>query len=375
MSFPQEYSSSLRLGTPRYHGAMDAKILLYGAYGYSGALIAEEAKRRGFAPVLAGRRREPLEALGKKLDLPIQSFGLDDPAELDQELAGMDLVLHAAGPFSQTARPMREAALRNRAHYLDITGEISVFEESFRADAKAKEAGVVVMSGVGFDVVPSDCLALALAQALPGAEHLRLAFYGAGGSFSKGTLKTMLSSPGPNFVRSQGKIVEAPKDRVEVLPFSSGEVPSLGIPWGDVSTAFVTTQIPNIEVFTGFPGQKPWQIRALTWAQGIFRLPGLNRLALNWVERNVTGPTEAQRKRGRSYLYGKVSHPDGRELEGTLETVEGYRLTALASVEVMARVLTQEVGPGATTPAKAFGVELLEAFEDTQLRLGEVRAD
>ena len=163
--------------------------LIYGANGYTGRLIAEEAVRRGLKPVLAGRNVEALTPLAARLGLPVRAFALDDAAALRAGLTGVGLVLHCAGPFSATAGPMLEACLDIGAHYLDITGEIDVFAHCHAQHARAQARGIVVLPGAGFDVVPTDCLAAALKRALPDATSLVLAFVGGGGP-SPGTAKT-----------------------------------------------------------------------------------------------------------------------------------------------------------------------------------------
>ncbi|MFY0531964.1 saccharopine dehydrogenase NADP-binding domain-containing protein [Nannocystis pusilla] len=142
--------------------------VLYGANGYTGELIARQAASEGLRPILAGRDATAIGRLAGELGLEARVFGLDDPAALARGIAGAALVLHAAGPFSRTSAPMVAACLESKIHYLDITGEIPVFEACRAQGARARERGVVLMPGVGFDVVPSDCLAKSLAEALPG---------------------------------------------------------------------------------------------------------------------------------------------------------------------------------------------------------------
>jgi short subunit dehydrogenase-like uncharacterized protein len=99
-------------------------------------------------------------------------------------------VLCAAGPFSATSRPVADACLRNRVHYLDITGEIDVFEALAARDAEAKARGIMLLPGVGFDVAPSDCLAAHLKRRLPDANDLR-PYLSLRANTSRGTAKTI----------------------------------------------------------------------------------------------------------------------------------------------------------------------------------------
>jgi short subunit dehydrogenase-like uncharacterized protein len=170
---------------------MTGSILLYGATGYTGKLIAREARAKGASAVLAGRNPNMLKAVAKGLDLPWRSFDLADRGKLGAALKGVSVVLNAAGPFSATARPIADACLRQGPHYLDITGEIDVFEGLIARDAEAQRAGVTLMPGVGFDVVPSDCLAAHLKRRLPDATHLTI-YLSAGFNVSRGTAKTAI---------------------------------------------------------------------------------------------------------------------------------------------------------------------------------------
>src|SRR5215217_9596900 len=154
---------------------MAADFLLYGSYGYTGRLIAERARELGLTPLLAGRDAHALRAQAAELGAEHRAFALDDAAALDAALRETRVVLHAAGPFAHTARPMLEACLRTGAHYLDITGEIAVFEDIHSRNQEFIDAGIIVIPGVGFDVVPTDCLAAMLKRELASATHLKLA--------------------------------------------------------------------------------------------------------------------------------------------------------------------------------------------------------
>src|SRR3954465_1094021 len=214
-------------------------FLIYGANGYTGRLVAELAKQRGQAPVLAGRSADKVRPLAEELGLPWRAFPLERP-----DLRDVRLVLHCAGPFSATSRPMVDACLAARAHYLDITGEIDVFEAVLDRDGEARRQDVVLLPGTGFDVVPSDCLAALLKQRLPSATKLELAFAPLGKS-SPGTLKTSIESlPRGGMVRRGGKLVRVPPaHEVREIDFADKRRLAMSIPWGDVATAWRSTRI------------------------------------------------------------------------------------------------------------------------------------
>lgn len=355
--------------------AAKKRILLYGANGYTGRLILEAALARGLPVTVAGRRREAIEPLAEEHGVPFEVFSLGEaPRRLAERVAGFGALLLAAGPFSRTSAPALAACLKARVPYLDITGEIGVFEAVFDRHAEAVKAGVVLLPGVGFDVVPSDCLAASLALALPGAVRLQLAFRGFG--VSAGTARTMLEGlPKGGAARVDGKLVGVPAAwKARTIPFPDRPRYAMTIPWGDLSTAYRSTGIPNIETYMAMA---PSHVSALRWTRALLPFAGfgpLQALLAAWVKKGVAGPTAGERARERSLLWGRVEDGEGRAVEGTVETLEGYTLTAETAVAASERVLRGAVKPGAWTPSRAFGPGFIETIRDTKLTV-PTRAD
>src|SRR5262249_14363815 len=220
---------------------------------------------------------------------------------------------NCAGPFSRTALPMVEACLRNRVHYLDIAGEVDVFEACAARGAKARAAGGLLLPGAGFDVVPSDCLAAHLKARLPSATHLALGFQGRGRT-SRGTATTMIENiHRGGLVRRDGKLTPVPMAwKTREIDFGRGPVKAITIPWGDVSTAFHSTGIPNIEVYLA----APWTVRAgLRLARGLGSLLSagpVQELMKKRIRSAPPGPSGEERARGRSLLWGEGSDGSGR---------------------------------------------------------------
>jgi short subunit dehydrogenase-like uncharacterized protein len=335
--------------------------MLYGANGYTGELIAREAVRRGIYPILAGRNAEKVEPLARELGCESRVFDLDQP-----RLEGVSLVLHCAGPFFQTSKPMVEACLAAGVHYLDITGEIAVFEGVLRRDADAKQRGIVLLPGVGFDVVPTDCLAAMLKEQLPDATELWLAFHSRAG-VSRGTLKTMIEGAGyGGAIRKDGRIIRVPQlYDVQQIPFASGPKPAMTIPWGDVSTAFHTTGIPNIRVFSA---QSPKAIARMRWMKyllPLLRLKAIRNIALKRAEK-TTGPNAEQRATKKVEVWGRVRNARGDERTLTMTVAEGYHFTVLSALEAVEAVLATP-RRGAFTPAKLLGKEFVKRIPGTEL--------
>lgn len=334
----------------------DKQWMIYGANGYTGELCAREAKARGLTPVLAGRNEDKIAALAAELGFEQRIFGLDDAQALANELRDIALVLHCAGPFSATSAPMVAACIEAGAHYLDITGEIEVFEHAQSRGRDAHNAGVVLCPGVGFDVIPTDCVAAELKAALPDATHLYLGFDSRSG-MSPGTAKTTvegLSKGGK--VRQGGHIETVPLGyRTRRIDFGDGEKLGVTIPWGDVSTAWYTTEIPNIEVY--IPAS-PGLVKNMQRMNTIRPLLGLAPVQafLKWqVGRKVQGPDEAKRDKMPTYVWGEVENTEGDKRAARIKTANGYTVTVHGSVGVAQHLLLSSPEGGAYTPSKLMG--------------------
>lgn len=331
-----------------------AHWLLYGANGYTGSLAAERAVERGLKPILAGRNASALARLGTELGLEYRAFGLDDPAKLCKALEGVAVVLHCAGPFVHTSPPMVQSCLTSGTHYLDITGEISVFTALLQQDSQARAAGVMLLPGVGFDVVPSDCLALYLKQQLPSATQLRLAFRTP--FFSGGTLATALEHlEQASLIRRDGRLVPVPPGLSCTVDFGGGPVRVNPLSWGDLVTAYHSTGIPNLEVYAALGGGL-MGLRGLL--EKFLRLPGAKPWLQNRI-RGLGGPDAVRRAPKTSQLWGEVRDEAGQRRAARLQAPEAYTLTALTAVAVVERVLRGEAPPGFQTPATAYGADFI----------------
>jgi short subunit dehydrogenase-like uncharacterized protein len=299
------------------------EILIYGVSGYTGRLAAEHAASSGLRPLLAGRNADRVGRIAKALNLPHRSFSLDDPAEVRKGLAGIAAVLHAAGPFSATSRPMAEGCIEAGAHYCDITGEIDVFESLAGFDARARAAGVMLLPGSGFDVVPSDCLAAHVVARLPGAVKLRLSIGGLT-RFSRGTAKTMVEGVARGTaVRADGRIVERPRPPRSSADFGHGPTPTIGVSWGDVSTAWRSTGVPDIGVF--FEADRA--MRAVAdmppAIKRVFSIKFVQRMLTTLIDRRLPrGPTAEQRASGSAKSSRKPGprQASGRQVVSRLQS-------------------------------------------------------
>lgn len=344
---------------------MSRPFLVYGSYGYTGALVVRYALEQGLRPVLGGRNRGKLEAQAAELGLEYRVFGLEEAGALDAGLEGMCMAAHCAGPFSRTAASMAEACLRTGTHYLDITGEIDVFEGLAALDRRACEAGIMLLPGSGFDVVPSDCLAAHLHQQLPSATRLTLAIH-SDGRPSHGTAATIVE----NFfhggrVRRDGVIVEVPGAwKIREIDFGQGRQKAMTIPWGDVSTAYYSTGIPNIEVYMSAPLGLRLFMRGLRFVAPLLRGAAVQRFLQARIPEG--GPSDEARAKGYCLLWGEVVDDAGGRAEACLRTPDGYTLTAQAVVRVIEKILDGVAPPGFKTPSLAYGPEFVLELPGTR---------
>lgn len=354
------------------------KWMIYGANGYTGELIARQAVKEGLTPVLAGRRAEHIERLGDELGCETRIFSLSlDKAK--RELADIDLVLHCAGPFVDTSEPMIEACLASNTHYLDITGEIEVFEyiHSKKRVKLAQEAGVLLCSGVGFDVIPTDCVARKLKELMPDATNLALGFSAAAG-ISPGTMKTAIRGLGSSSAERVNGVLQpfpigAKRRRIN---FGRGKKMAIAIPWGDVSTAYYTTGIPNITTWVPVPTAYAYGARLFSWFGPLLGSDFVQGKLLRYVDEHVSGPNESERDRSSTYVWGEATNESGNKVVVRIKTASTYAFTVYGTLEVVKRLIhAGHIIPGSFTPAMLFGSHFIEEIEgSSSFVVDEVRA-
>lgn len=337
-------------------------LLIYGSYGYTGQLILDEALTRGLSPTLAGRNEEKLQRQASEHGLDFIAFPVGDAAS---SLDGMEVLLNCAGPFIHTYEPLVEACLETGTHYLDITGEPEVFEAIAARDDEAGGRDVMLLPGVGFDVVPSDCLALHLKERVPTASHLALGF-DALNQMSRGTALTVVENiDAGGLVRRDGDLERVPTAwRTRRIDFGDGPRTATTIPWGDVSTAYRSTGIPNIEVYTAVSGTELTAMRSSRYLGWLLGSPPIKTLLNSIVQSTVDGPGEEERSGGRSYMWGEVLN--GGSAVSRLRLPNSYTLTARTAAETLERVLNGDVKPGYQTPATAYGADFVLDIEGVE---------
>ncbi|PBI77786.1 hypothetical protein A9993_23235 [Rahnella victoriana] len=323
-------------------------LLIYGATGYTGRMIAKQAKDAGLNFVIAGRNREKLDELAKTLDVRAHAFALDDAGALPRHLDGITVVLNCAGPFAHTSESLMRACIIQGVHYLDITAEINVYRLAESLHDLASTARVMLLPGVGWDVVPTDCLAVTIAEKVHEPVRLRIALQVAG-AMSRGSAFSVgeIISAGL-LARVNGELTTKTDAKTDFFDFGEGKVECAPLSFGDLVTAWHSTGIPNIEMYVHVSGDA-------------FPSGDLSRLP--------DGPSQEERAGNVARAVVEMTGVDGDIHHAVIETVNGYSYTPLAAVEAVRRVLNGVSQPGFQTPAKVFGADFALSIQGTRISI------
>jgi short subunit dehydrogenase-like uncharacterized protein len=343
---------------PRQH------LLIYGATGYTGRLIVRRALARGLRPIIAGRDRQAIASMAASCGVEWMSARVDDAARLRSLTSAANVLINAAAPFVSTSAALVDACIATGTHFLDITGEAESIEATAKWHDEAVQRRVMLMPGAGFDVVASDCLAAHVARRLPGARVLKLGF-DISQPISRGSLKTSIEMAGRGvLVRRGGRLVRVAQGSLAYcFDYGYGPRVSLGVNLGDVSTAFFTTGIPNIETY--LRATLPvwgaittdrywgWLLATLPWQT-------LLKAQTTWLP---DGPSPQARSRGWAIVVADANDSNGRCVRARLRTADRYWFTALSTIGIAERILAGESVAGFQTPASVLGPDFARTLD------------
>jgi short subunit dehydrogenase-like uncharacterized protein len=339
---------------------MQNKFLLYGSTGFVGSIIAKKALQNQLQPIIAGRNTLKVHAQAEALDVESRVFDLSDSGSMEKALREVPVVLNCAGPYVYTAKNMVDACLRTGVHYLDLTGEIPVYEQLAARDNQAKARKIMLLPGVGFDVVPSDCLAVHLKNRLPAADRLTIAFISEGpAGLPPGTARTMIEMAQFGIKVRENGIVKtcSPGLKTRIIDFGDGPRKVTRLTWGDIFTAYYSTGIASIEEYSAL-SENDYQSLAISDAfKLLFRLKIVRNLFMNQLK---SGSTEAERKTTRSVVWGEVQDSHGHKAISRLYGPDaGVTWTSMTALSVVKEVLTGNFEFGYQTPARVYGPDFV----------------
>lgn len=330
------------------------KMLIYGAAGYMGKLFTRYAQLNQLPLILGSRDNF-------STNLPVRFFALENETEVIDNLQDIQLVINLAGPFVNTNKSLVNACMKTGTHYIDIAGEVPDFQTVYEFDKVAKEAGIMLMPGAGFGVVPTDIVANLAKEKLPDATHLKIAYNTIGGA-SRGTLKTVLKD-----IHKEGVILRKGRFEPAMPAFKSFSFEAEGKNWNlvynpwraDLFTAQLSTNISNIETYSNFPNFIVQMMKGKwLWLRDFL----LNRLIHFLPE----GPSEKQLKEGKTICYAEVWNEKGEKASATLIGPEAYLFTAQALLAISKNILAGNLKVGFQTP-NLYGKALLKGISGTKI--------
>jgi len=345
-------------------------FMVYGANGFTGQLIVKEALKKGLRPVIAGRNQLFIETLSTQLSLDYKIFNLNLPSEVSSGIAEVDLVLNCAGPFSQTAEPIVKACLDAKKHYVDITTEVMALEMLRQRNVLAKQRNIMILAGVGFEVVATDCLAATLKKMLPNANKLVLANDVRGG-YSKGVVKTILEALKlGGLVRENGMVKKTQLGHKTLeVEFAGVQKHTICVPGADISTAFHSTGIPNIEVFRAIPRNKIWQLKLLRYLGPLAKPDFIQKVVKKLVDRSFKNPDSFELSGNRSYVWGKVENESGESHEARISLPNSYLSTAESAIAVVTHFMKNEPEVGVHTPSELLGEHFVRTLSGVEMQV------
>lgn len=322
------------------------QLMIYGATGYTGRMVAQQARDAGLRPILAGRDQARLQTLAQELGLDWRAFSLDSATDIERALSGIDVLINCAGPFQRTASKLIPASIRSGTHYLDVSAELDSYRLSETLSAEAKRAGVTLLPGGGGSVAMLGSLVAVLMERISQPTHVAIALH-VSGSMSRGSAISAAENLTPTcLVRSNGLLLERPDADVRGFDFGSMQADCIPVTLPEVVTLWREHLVPNIETFVHVSGSA---------------FPSGDPALL------ADGPSAEERGEHRYHAAAVVTGQDGGSARGFLETVNGYSFTPLAAVEAARRIIDGTVRPGFQTPAGLFGAWFAESIADTRI--------
>ena len=325
---------------------IDAKLLIYGAAGYTGRLISQEAARRGLKFEIAGRYEDELVEFAKELNVAYHVFAVDDEEGWTKGLNGKTSLLNVAGPFSGTAEQAMNACIKNKVHYVDISAEVDIYRLAETKDGAAKDAGIMLMSGAGL-FATYDPLVIHTAKRVKEPVSLRAAFKYSGG-FTPGSVASSANILNAGIlVRKNGEIKKLTELPPANFDFGNGPEECFPTPLGGVVLCYKSSGIPDIEEY--------FQMA----------LPvGLSESETLKTEKEQKDVPDAGE---RSMIVVEVTGADGSHARSLITVPAGYMPTVNASVEIVSRSLRGSYKTGFQSPASAYGQDLIAAIPGATL--------
>jgi short subunit dehydrogenase-like uncharacterized protein len=354
---------------------MAARIVLFGATGYTGRLTAEAMVERGLKPVLAARSSDKLEALAEELGGGLETAVADvaDPPSVAALVESGDVLVTTVGPFARWGQPAAAAATTVGAHYIDSTGEPAFIREVFeRYGPAAEKAGIGMLTAMGYDWVPGNLAgALALDRAGDLATRIDVGYFitGSGASMSGGTRASLVGAiTAPAFGFRDGRVqTERGAKRVRSFRVGSKELAGVSVGSSEHFTLpRLAPRLREVNAYLGWFGPASRAMQAMSAGTSLaMKAPGVEKLwnaaSERFVQGSTGGPDAATRAKSGSHIVGIAYDAVGRALsEVHLKGIDGYTFTGRMLAWASGRASESGLqASGALGPVDGFGLEAL----------------
>ena len=334
--------------------------LIYGANGYIGKMLVYESIKEGLAPILAGRNGQKIFDLARETQLPCRVFDLTSKF-LNTFLEDCSLVVNCAGPYSTTSQKLLEACCETQTHYLDLSNEVWTYESIFEHANKWIRHDITVIPGLGFEVIPGDCLSAYLKRMLPDATKLSLGLSMRGTRASKGHLRSFVEAIAyGGRIRSEGHLKKVPLAwKTKLIPYHALPSLSVAMPSPELSSSWMSTRIPNIETYVEMSTRSIRYLKMLR----LFRPFLFIKPFLSWVKKQLKHVAQPPHSRvyqkGKGTIWGEVQNHAGVRKEFRIHTNEAYQFTCQSVIVIVKKVLSGSIGRGCHTPSTALGPDFI----------------
>jgi short subunit dehydrogenase-like uncharacterized protein len=355
---------------------MPGRIVVFGATGYTGRLVAERLAGAGERPVLAGRSEEPLRALAEQLGgLEWAKADVMRQNSVFALVSDGDVLLSTVGPFARWGEPAVRAAISAKAGYVDSTGEPQFIRRVFEQHGPAaRSAEVALLPAMGFDFVPGALAgALALRQAGSQAVRVDVGYYSLGGgglgALSSGTRQSLVgASLNDGYAFREGALRDVrAAERMRSFRVKGKRRTAISIGGAEHFTlpaAF--PRLREVNVYLGWfgPLARPMQAGTLIGSVAT-RLPGVRgalQLAGSRLAALGGSPEPGTTPGGMSWVAAVAYDAFGEQMaEVHLSGVDRYAFTAeFLAWAARSAAAGRVAGTGALGPVEAFGVDTLE---------------
>lgn len=342
-------------------------IVVYGATGYTGKLIAAELAAGGQDFILAGRNKVKLDALTAELgvDVPTHAIPTSDSKGLRDLFFGCGAVIACAGPFYLHGEPVLAAAADAGTHYLDTTGEQPFIRKALdEYGPRAAKNGSAVLSGMGFDYVPGDMLSSLTADGMGPLDEIRIAYV----TKFQPTRGTMLSAlemiKGNDLEWRDGSLHPAPQSIGRGnfdFGRAGGERFMTRYPAGEHITVPRHVETRRVETMLSADSVSPAPIARLApliaRPAGVAMRTPMKNLVGRLVNRLPEGADPAARAAA-TWTVGCEARAGGRTRRGFISGNDVYGITAALLVKGASMAAAGQIkGSGGLAPAQAFDPE------------------